>query len=376
MSKIGLKVFQNSKFDDVRELLAPYTSRAYFVGGCVRDALLGCEVYDYDIEVYDITPDDFDTILSSVGASGVGKSYFIYKFKNYDIGLPRKESKVGSLHRDFEVSYCNDEYQASIRRDFSINAMMVNIFDGEFLDFHGGFECLKDKVLKHIDDNKFCEDPLRVLRAVQFAARFDFKIDDKTLSLMKTLSLEHLSSDRIVCELIKFFKSKHLEVGAFYLYRLGLFERFFGIKISKYELDIFLKKLKISRKFIDDERLFIYILCGYFKLDLKKISNDLKLPKIYERLADEPYFSDEPSDFEILKIATQKPLSKWLGLYNEKRLKRAKNLGFYNKKFEIKVDINSLLRQGFFGKSLGEKIELERQKKIFEFIDKANFNIA
>ena len=196
-AKTGTSIYKNSELDFFRSLFAPFSKRVYLVGGCVRDALLGREIYDYDIEVYDIKPAKLDELMAGIRASGVGKSYFIYKYKNYDLGLPRSESKTGKTHKDFAVSYINDPSLASLRRDFTVNAMMMNIFNGEILDFHGGKKDLERKTLRHIDSEKFKEDPLRVLRGVQFSARLDFSIDDDTLELMKTLDLAHLSKDRI-----------------------------------------------------------------------------------------------------------------------------------------------------------------------------------
>ena len=268
-AKTGTSIYKNSELDFFRSLFAPFSKRVYLVGGCVRDALLGREIYDYDIEVYDIEPLKFDELMASIRASGVGKSYFIYKYKNYDLGLPRSESKTGNSHKDFAVSYINDPSLASLRRDFTVNAMMMNIFNGEILDFHGGKKDLESKTLRHIDSEKFKEDPLRVLRGVQFSARLDFSIADDTLELMKTLDLAHLSKDRINTELIKFFRSEHLEKGAFYLFALSLFEQIFGVQIC--ENDEFLSELKSARNFVDDERLFLYMLFGKFELDAKEI---------------------------------------------------------------------------------------------------------
>ena len=103
----------------------------------------------------------------------------------------------------FEVAYADDERVASLRRDFTVNAMMINIFDGSFLDFYGGERDLKRGILRHIDDEKFAEDSLRVLRAVQFSARLNFRIARDSLRLMKRLSISDLSRERINGELMK-----------------------------------------------------------------------------------------------------------------------------------------------------------------------------
>ena len=354
-AKTGTSIYKNSELDFFRSLFAPYSKRVYLVGGCVRDALLGREIYDYDIEVYDIKPLKFDELMAGIRASGVGKSYFIYKYKNYDLGLPRSESKTGNSHKDFAVSYINDPALASLRRDFTVNAMMMNIFNGKILDFHGGKKDLESKTLRHIDSEKFKEDPLRVLRGVQFSARLDFSIDDDTLELMKTLDLMHLSKDRINTELIKFFRSEHLEKGAFYLFKLSLFKEIFGVQIC--ENDEFLSELKSARNFVNDERLFLYMFFGKFELDAKEILEKMRLPKSYFSILKEPFFKAMPSDAEIVQIALNMPLKSWLGTYNKERIERAKELGVYEAKFDAKVDVSKILAAGFKNEMIAAEIK-------------------
>lgn len=370
-AKTGTEIYKNSELDFFRSLFAPFSKRVYLVGGCVRDALLGREIYDYDIEVYDIKPAKFDELMAGIKASGVGKSYFIYKYKNYDLGLPRSESKTGNSHKDFAVSYINDPALASLRRDFTVNAMMMNIFDGEILDFHGGKKDLESKTLRHIDSEKFKEDPLRVLRGVQFSARLGFSIADDTIALMKTLDLAHLSKDRINTELIKFFRSEHLEKGAFYLFVLSLFEQIFGVQIC--ENDKFLSELKSARNFVDDERLFLYMLFGKFELDAKEILEKMRLPKSYFSILKEPFFKAMPSDNELLKIALNMPLKSWLGAYNKERIERAKELGVYERKFEPKIDVREILAAGFKNEMIAAEIKRRQELEISSYLSERKF---
>ena len=370
-AKTGTSIYKNSELDFFRSLFAPFSKRVYPVGGCVRDALLGREIYDYDIEVYDIEPLKFDELMAGIKASGVGKSYFIYKYKNYDLGLPRSESKTGNLHKDFAVSYINDPSLASLRRDFTVNAIMMNIFNGEILDFHGGKKDLESKTLRHIDSEKFKEDPLRVLRGVQFSARLGFSIADDTLELMKTLDLAHLSKDRINTELIKFFRSEHLEKGAFYLFKLSLFKEIFGVQIC--ENDEFLSELKSARKFVDDERLFLYMLFGKFELDAKEILEKMRLPKSYFSILKEPFFKAMPSDNELLEIALNMPLKSWLGAYNKERIERAKELGIYERKFEPKIDVREILAAGFKNEMIAAEIKRRQELEISSYLSKRKF---
>ena len=370
-AKTGTSIYKNSELDFFRSLFAPYSKRVYLVGGCVRDALLGREIYDYDIEVYDIKPLKFDELMADIRASGVGKSYFIYKYKNYDLGLPRSESKTGNLHKDFAVSYINDPSLASLRRDFTVNAMMMNIFNGEILDFHGGKKDLESKTLRHIDSEKFKEDPLRVLRGVQFSARLGFSIANKTLELMKTLDLAHLSKDRINTELIKFFRSEHLEKGAFYLFKLSLFKEIFGVQICKN--DEFLSELKSARNFVDDERLFLYMLFGKFELDAKEILEKMRLPKSYFSILKEPFFKVMPSDSELLEIALNMPIKSWLGAYNKERIERAKELGIYERKFEPKIDVREILAAGFKNEMIAAEIKRRQELEISSYLSERKF---
>ena len=370
-AKTGISIYKNSELDFFRSLFAPFSKRVYLVGGCVRDALLGREIYDYDIEVYDIKPAKFDELMAGIKASGVGKSYFIYKYKNYDLGLPRSESKTGNSHKDFAVSYINDPALASLRRDFTVNAMMMNIFNGEILDFHGGKKDLESKTLRHIDSEKFKEDPLRVLRGVQFSARLDFSIANKTLELMKTLDLAHLSKDRINTELIKFFRSEHLEKGAFYLCKLSLFKEIFGVQICKN--DQFLAELKSASNFVDDERLFLYMLFGKFELDAKEILEKMRLPKSYFSILKEPFFKAIPSDRELLKIALNMPIKSWLGAYNKERIERAKELGIYERKFEPKIDVREILAAGFKNEMIAAEIKRRQELEISSYLSERKF---
>lgn len=192
----------------IAKLIAEKSGTAYFVGGYVRDRLMKRECKDIDIEVHGISADDLERILDSIGKRmEIGESFGIYGIKgcSLDIALPRKERPCGCGHRDFNVtadSFIGTKKAAS-RRDFTINALMENILTGEIIDHFGGLEDIENKIIRHVNDNTFSEDPLRVLRAAQFAARFEFEISDKTISLCRDIDLSSLSKERIEMELIK-----------------------------------------------------------------------------------------------------------------------------------------------------------------------------
>ena len=182
--------------------------KVFYVGGCVRDRLLGIDNKDVDIEVHGISPEDLYSILEKVGEPlAYGKSFGVFALRgeDIDIAMPRRERAVGKGHRDFVVDV--DPFigtrEAARRRDFTINALMENAMTGEIVDHFGGQEDLKAGIIRHIDPAAFVEDPLRVLRGAQFAARFGFGIAPDTVELCRGIDLSTLSKERVEEELRK-----------------------------------------------------------------------------------------------------------------------------------------------------------------------------
>lgn len=178
------------------------------VGGCVRDALLGRRPKDFDIEVYGLELDRIAETLQTIGRTDrVGRAFAVVKFwrngREYDFSVPRTESKSGSGHRGFEVrpDISLDERTALQRRDFTINALLYDHANASVIDYFGGHEDLKRGILRHVS-GAFSEDPLRVLRAMQFAGRFDFALHPETAALCKRLKSEYhtLARERIWIE--------------------------------------------------------------------------------------------------------------------------------------------------------------------------------
>ena len=182
--------------------------KTYYVGGYVRDKLLGIDNKDIDIEVHGIVPGKLEEILNSLGNKiEYGSSFAIYSLKGYniDIALPRSEKPTGKGHKDFEIEIDPfiGEYKAARRRDFTINSLMQDVISGEIVDCFGGINDLNNKIIRHVDTKTFVEDPLRVLRAAQFASRFNFNIAKETIELCKSIDLSFLSKERIEEELKK-----------------------------------------------------------------------------------------------------------------------------------------------------------------------------
>jgi tRNA nucleotidyltransferase (CCA-adding enzyme) len=179
--------------------------RPMLVGGYVRDVLMGAPSKDIDIEVYGLA---FAAVAEALSRAGrvdeVGKSYGVLKIRagdtDLDVNVPRRERKISEGHRGFDVApdMSLSFAEASARRDFTINAILADPATGEITDCHGGLRDLEAGVLRHTSE-RFSEDPLRVLRGVQFAARFGFTMDPETARLCRTLlgAYGELSVERI-----------------------------------------------------------------------------------------------------------------------------------------------------------------------------------
>ncbi|MDQ6965711.1 MAG: hypothetical protein Q9M23_02170, partial [Mariprofundaceae bacterium] len=173
--------------------IGSHGGRAWLVGGSVRDMLLGRIPKDFDIEVYGL---DAAALLAAVQPLGrceiVGRQFGVLQLwtDGLEIALapPRTEIKPGAGHRAFMVQTDPglDEQAASSRRDFTINAMMLDPLTKDLLDFHGGQRDLGQGILRHVSP-AFAEDPLRPLRGMQFAARFRLVMHAETAAMCRSL---------------------------------------------------------------------------------------------------------------------------------------------------------------------------------------------
>jgi tRNA nucleotidyltransferase (CCA-adding enzyme) len=173
----------------------PELRRAFLVGGCVRDALLGQpHGKDFDVEVFGV---DYESLLNALRKWGrtdlVGRSFGVVKLTTesghgYDFTVPRRDSKVGAGHQGFIVEFDPNitPQDAAARRDFTINSLMYDPRTHEVLDFFGGVEDLKNRVLRHTSA-AFAEDPLRVLRGMQCAGRFDLRPAPETMAISRQI---------------------------------------------------------------------------------------------------------------------------------------------------------------------------------------------
>jgi len=195
----------NSQIAPILAAIVAAGGRPLIVGGAVRDWLRGDEVKDFDVEVYGLPIDRLSTVLASFGrVDAVGRSFGILKMRlpdghELDFSLPRRESKVAAGHRGFlaEPDPTMTPREAAARRDFTWNALAVTP-EGELLDFFGGVADLEAGVIRHTSP-AFVEDPLRVLRAMQLAARLDMRLAPETAALCRALLPEAptLAAERV-----------------------------------------------------------------------------------------------------------------------------------------------------------------------------------
>ena len=174
--------------------------RALVVGGWVRDRLRGAPTHDIDLEVHGLDAERLRGVLAGLGTvNAVGASFAVFKLGPLDIALPRTDSKMGRGHRGFRVT--GDPHlplaEAARRRDFTVNAVAWDPLDDEYLDPHGGRADLDRRRLRMVDPATFGDDSLRVLRAVQLAARLGFEIEGETRALCRTIALDDLPAERI-----------------------------------------------------------------------------------------------------------------------------------------------------------------------------------
>lgn len=228
------------------------------VGGTVRDRFLHMESKDYDVEVYGLEPDRLREVLEQIGrVNAVGEHFSVYKLVFYlpaqdhrrdlggqssivedapqerfeiDVSLPRRESKSGRGHRGFVIkgdpSMTFED--AARRRDFTINAILYDPLSDETIDPYGGKEDLTNRLLRAVAADTFVEDSLRVLRAVQLAARFKMTIDPQTVELCRAIDLSDLPRERIWGEIEKLLTlADHPSIGLNAALELGVLDKLF-----------------------------------------------------------------------------------------------------------------------------------------------------
>ncbi len=223
----------------ISKAISQQGGRAIIVGGSVRDHFLGICAKDFDIEVYGLARlEVLEEILRSYGrVELVGKSFgvlkFIYNKEEYDFSFPRKEEKIAKGHKGFacQIDGSYSYEVAARRRDFTINAMGYDIEAKRFLDPFGGRADMQAKILRHIDEKTFVEDPLRIYRGVQFCARFGYAMARESKALCAIMieqgALEELPKERVYEEFKKLLlKADRPSLGFELMREIGVLKYF------------------------------------------------------------------------------------------------------------------------------------------------------
>jgi hypothetical protein len=340
--------------------------KIYQVGGAVRDLFLGKVSKDLDIVVTGIPSDKLESLLKNYGkVDMVGASFGVIKFtppdgEEIDIAIPRTEKKSGTGYQGFDVSA---DHTLPIekdleRRDFTINSIAKDS-EGNLIDPFNGMSDLKAKTIRLTNPQAFADDPLRMLRAVQFASRFDFKIEPKTFEMIKQNAdtIGEISKERILIEFDKIVSKGTPKVGAELLVSSGLYKGIFGVDFTG-EFDRFIYVTKMSE--------FVYWLTecfteqpeAYFKHkmmgDDKTTKEITALSYLYNNLPGNDLIKQRWSYYYINRIAPTMLISGYVSSLLSGVIDDFATKKYPSTLSDLIVDGNDLMRLGFKGKEIGD----------------------
>ncbi len=391
-----------TELDIIFDTLKKSSIKPILVGGYVRDKLLNEESKDIDIELYGVSSlDKVEEILQKFGAvNSVGKSFGVckLKFEEYelDFSLPRKDNKIKSGHRGFDVKvYSHLDFKtAASRRDFTINAIGYDVIEKKMLDPFGGREDLKNRVLRAVNLESFGQDPLRVLRAAQFCARFNLQIEHNLYLTCKDMVsknlLSELPKERIFEEIKKLLlKSQKPSIG------LKLLEEF-GFDIPTKNMFV---TDKLAKNLTTNEQtnlvLMLAALCYHFEQTeieafFVKLTNEKVLfQRVIALVEFHKKIETLQSDYTLYKLATQVNIEELLilssSIYSannntkmvqkcEELYKRVEELGITHKKLSPLVMGRDIVKFGLqpspnFSKILNEAYEAQMHGKFINYSD-------
>jgi len=355
--------------------------KSLIIGGYVRDYFLHLHSKDIDIELYHASSlTQVIKILENFGSVNcVGKSFAVLKlhYKGYDLdfSLPRKDNKIAKGHKGFAITVDNtlSFEEASRRRDFTINAMAYDVIEKKLLDPHHGLEDLKKRCLKAVDLSRFAEDPLRLLRAVGFASRFEFHIEKKLFLLMQSMvkeeRLKELPKERVFEEIKKILlKSKKPSTAFYLLKQLNLKEFGFSI-LFQLEQTYFDKTLQYLDNFSSiknqtkDYNETVIIMLALLVQHMQKpqefllqLTDNKQILKDVLELLTTHFDISQISDFNLLKLAKKINIRRYAlylkALYpDEKKVlfleEKARKLGVYEKALPALINGDDLIKLGY-----------------------------
>jgi tRNA nucleotidyltransferase (CCA-adding enzyme) len=206
---------QNPLIIQIVKSIAQNNAKAYLVGGAVRDLLLDIAVKDLDIEVHGLAPKELEKILSRFGpVSLVGKSYGVFRLHGLDADWSVPRSDASGRKPEVKIDPYMSLKDAFRRRDLTINAMGMDLTNFGLVDPFGGYNDLKNKILRATDAKLFLEDPLRFFRVMQFIGRFQMRPDDELNKICSEMRIKDVSIERIDQEFAKLFlKSNKPSLG-------------------------------------------------------------------------------------------------------------------------------------------------------------------
>lgn len=340
--------------------------KIYSVGGAVRDGMLNKPSKDLDLLITGVPLEDIEKILSKYGrVDNVGKSFGIIKFTTpqtgeLDIAVPRTERATGQGgYQGFEVT---SDHTLPIekdleRRDFTINAIAKDSH-GQVIDPYGGSQDIKDKLIRMVNPKAFSEDPLRMLRAVQFASRFDFKIEPETLKAIQqnASKIREISPERILIEFDKIVKKGKPAVGAQLLQETGLYQQIFSID-SPVNVAEF-NNVKTMGEFIYQLTKYgIPNPAEFYKNSLKgdlTTYNEMKALELAFRDDSDNAVKNKLTVFNMYKVYPNSINSEIIPDKIKDNIKEMRSMGMPFSLRELQVNGNDLLPLGYSGKQIGD----------------------
>ena len=370
MNEQGIMSLQDLPFKSEIEQLG---GKIYSVGGAVRDEFLGKDSKDLDILITGIPMKELERLLTKYGKVNlVGANFGVLKFvprgssEEIDIAIPRTETATGGGgHKDFNVT---SDHALPIekdleRRDFTINAIGKDS-DGNVIDPYGGQEDLKNKIIRIVNPVAFSDDPLRMLRAVQFASRFGFVIEPTTMDMIKTNAekIKEIPPERILIELDKIVKKGNKRIGAQLLQNTGLFNQIFGYDLKPSTID------RSDFEGVKTMGEFLFLLTRLLPEPAEFVKNNLKGDiETYKQMKALQYAYDAANEFDMTKariaahnvyitskdMLQSQILPELIGEAAQELLqgKYPKSLG------ELAVNGNDLIGLGLEGKEIGKALK-------------------
>jgi len=206
-----LKPFPSELLDFAREVVVELRKaghKAFCVGGCARDTLLGIEPKEYDITT-SATPEEVSEIFPHTVPIGVsfGVILVITGKYQFEVAAFRKDQSYSDGRHPDKVTYSSEEQEDVLRRDFTINGMLYDPVQEEVIDYVDGIRDIKSKIVQTIGDpyERFNEDKLRMMRAIRFSSRYNFELNLDTFQAIEKLAVDitQVSSERIRDEITK-----------------------------------------------------------------------------------------------------------------------------------------------------------------------------